>query len=234
MSKTIAAVATGNSVSGIGVIRISGDNAIEIAEKVFKAMDSTPLSSLKGYTAKFGNVYSKGEKFDNAIALVFRAPKSYTGEDVVELSVHGGIFIVEKTLKNNEFYARFEISNSCFNIDVFENNGEKFLPFYIKNVVGGYTALIKEEVASLTDEILKSCFKPISIRKKILAYVNDKYQTEADYPWTRDPMSATLKILETKKWYGLIINIPYRCLNIDKEGKVDILNVKNTPKKSMP
>ena len=45
MSKTIAAVATGNSVSGIGVIRISGDNAIEIAEKVFKAMDSTPLSS---------------------------------------------------------------------------------------------------------------------------------------------------------------------------------------------
>ena len=46
MSKTIAAVATGNSVSGIGVIRISGDNAIEIAEKVFKAMDSTPLSSL--------------------------------------------------------------------------------------------------------------------------------------------------------------------------------------------
>ncbi|MBU9877727.1 MAG: MmcQ/YjbR family DNA-binding protein [Thomasclavelia ramosa] len=44
-------------------------------------------------------------------------------------------------------------------------------------------------------------------------------------------MSATLKILETKKWYGLIINIPYRCLNIDKEGKVDILNVKNTPEK---
>ena len=141
------------------------------------------------------------------------------------------LFIVEKTLKNNEFYARFEISNSCFNIDVFENNGANFLPFYIKNVVGGYTALIKEEVASLTDEILKSCFKPISIRKKILAYVNDKYQTEADYPWTRDPMSATLKILETKKWYGLIINIPYRCLNIDKEGKVDILNVKNTPEK---
>ena len=99
MSKTIAAVATGNSVSGIGVIRISGDNAVEIAEKVFKAMDSTPLSSLKGYTAKFGNVYSKDEKFDNAIALVFRAPKSYTGEDVVELSVHGGIFIVEKTLE---------------------------------------------------------------------------------------------------------------------------------------
>ena len=100
MSKTIAAIATGNSVSGIGVIRISGERAIEIAQKVFKSADNTPLSSLKGYTAKFGNVYSKGEKYDNAIALVFRAPKSYTGEDVVELNVHGGIFIVEKTLES--------------------------------------------------------------------------------------------------------------------------------------
>lgn len=99
MSKTIAAVATGNSVSGIGVIRISGDDAIEIAQKVFKAMDGTPLSSLNGYTAKYGNVYYNGESFDNAVVLVFRNPKSYTGEDVVEISVHGGIFIVEKTLE---------------------------------------------------------------------------------------------------------------------------------------
>ena len=71
MSKTIAAVATGNSVSGIGVIRISGDNAIEIAEKVFKAMDSTPLSSLKGYTAKFGNVYSKVKNLIMPLHLYF-------------------------------------------------------------------------------------------------------------------------------------------------------------------
>lgn len=98
MSKTIAAVATGSSVSGIGIIRISGDRAIDIAQKVFKAMDGTSLCELKGYRAKYGSVYSNGERFDNAVALVFRAPKSYTGEDVVELSVHGGIFIVEKTL----------------------------------------------------------------------------------------------------------------------------------------
>ena len=99
MSDTIAAIATGNSVAGIGVIRISGDNAISVAEKVFKALDGTPLSDVKGYTAKFGNVYHKNTSFDNAIALIFRNPKSYTGEDVVELSVHGGIFIVEKTLE---------------------------------------------------------------------------------------------------------------------------------------
>lgn len=99
MSKTIAAIATGNSAGGIGVIRISGDDAIEIAQRVFQAADGTPLTELKGYTAKFGNVVSHGESFDNAIALVFRAPKSYTGENVVELSVHGGLFVVEKTLE---------------------------------------------------------------------------------------------------------------------------------------
>jgi tRNA modification GTPase len=99
MSGTVAAIATGNSTAGIGTIRISGDRAIEIAGKVFTAMDGTPLSALKGYRAKYGRVYSDGESFDNAVALVFRAPKSYTGEDVVELSVHGGILIVEKTLE---------------------------------------------------------------------------------------------------------------------------------------
>lgn len=79
MSKTIAAIATGNSVSGIGVIRISGERAIEIAQKVFKSADNTPLSSLKGYTAKFGNVYSKGEKYDNAIGACFSCSEKLHG-----------------------------------------------------------------------------------------------------------------------------------------------------------
>ena len=99
MAKTVAAIATGSSTAGIGVIRISGDSAISVAEKVFKAIDGTSLQNVKGYTAKYGSVYSNGEAFDNAVALVFRNPKSYTGEDVVEISVHGGIFIVEKTLE---------------------------------------------------------------------------------------------------------------------------------------
>ena len=99
MSKTIAAVATGGETAGIGVIRISGDNAFDVAEKVFSAFDGTPLSSLNGYTAKYGRVFADSQAFDNAVALVFRGPKSYTGEDVVELSVHGGIFIVENTLE---------------------------------------------------------------------------------------------------------------------------------------
>lgn len=99
MEKTIAAVATGNAAGGIGVIRISGAHAIEIADAVFCSADKSPLSSLPGYTARFGSVRKDGAAFDEAVALVFRAPKSYTGEDVVELSVHGGIVVVEKTLE---------------------------------------------------------------------------------------------------------------------------------------
>lgn len=99
MEKTIAAVATGNAAGGIGVIRISGAHAIEIADKVFCSADKSALSSLPGYTARFGRVCKDGAAFDEAVALVFRAPKSYTGEDVVELNVHGGIVVVEKTLE---------------------------------------------------------------------------------------------------------------------------------------
>ena len=99
MAKTIAAVASGNVPAGIGVIRISGERALEIAARVFECADSSDLTALCGYRAKFGSVIVDGEKADNAVALVFRAPKSYTGEDVVEISVHGGIFIVQKTLK---------------------------------------------------------------------------------------------------------------------------------------
>ena len=99
MSKTIAAIATGNSAGGIGVIRISGDDAVAIADKVFRPVDNSLLAQLKGYRAKFGNIIIDNEAMDNAVALVFRAPKSYTGEDVVEISVHGGLLIVEKTLQ---------------------------------------------------------------------------------------------------------------------------------------
>lgn len=99
VAKTIAAVATGNSAGGIGVIRISGDCAIEIADKIFKPADGSKLCDLAGYRAKFGNVICSGEAADDAVALVFRAPKSYTGENTVEISVHGGLYIVQKALE---------------------------------------------------------------------------------------------------------------------------------------
>ena len=97
--KTIAAISTAQGEGGIGVIRISGDNALEIADKVFKSVNNKKIAEMKGYTASFGKICSNNEEIDEAVALVFRAPHSYTGEDVVELSCHGGIYITKQVLR---------------------------------------------------------------------------------------------------------------------------------------
>ena len=96
---TIAAISTGNAPGGIGVIRISGKDAVKIANAVFECRDKSSLEELGGYRAKFGSIVIDGKRQDDAVALVFRAPKSYTGEDVAELSVHGGMLSVQKTLE---------------------------------------------------------------------------------------------------------------------------------------
>lgn len=99
MSTTIAAISTPQAAGGIGVIRISGDDAISITSKVFKSKLGLDLSQLKGYHGTLGMVEENGVAVDEAVCFVFRAPKSYTGEDVVELSCHGGLFILQKTLR---------------------------------------------------------------------------------------------------------------------------------------
>ncbi len=99
MSKTIAAIATALGEASIGVVRISGDEAVSVADKVFLSASGKSLSECRGYSALFGHVEVDGEKTDEAVALVFLAPKSYTGENVVEISVHGGSFVVRKVLR---------------------------------------------------------------------------------------------------------------------------------------
>lgn len=99
MADTIAALSTPLAAGGIGVIRISGDDAIEIADKVIKTTSDKSLSSLKGYTAAHGKVVSDGDTVDECVALVFRAPKSYTGENTVEISCHGGVFVCNQVLR---------------------------------------------------------------------------------------------------------------------------------------
>ena len=97
--RTIAAVATPPGEGSVGVIRISGEKAIEIADSVFFAVSDKPLFVLKGYTAAYGEIRDGETVLDDAVALVFKAPKSYTGEDVVEISVHGGALILRDTLR---------------------------------------------------------------------------------------------------------------------------------------
>lgn len=99
---TVAAISTAHGVGGIGVIRISGENALEIAEKVFVPYigeRKTCLQKIGGYRAKYGKIIDAGEYIDEAVALVFKAPHSYTGEDVVEISCHGGLYLTKRVLR---------------------------------------------------------------------------------------------------------------------------------------
>ena len=98
-SKTIAAISTAQGEGGVGVIRISGTQAIAVADSVFQNISRRKLADMKGYTAAYGKIVSDGEELDEAVALVFRAPHSYTGEDVVELSCHGGVYITQQVLR---------------------------------------------------------------------------------------------------------------------------------------
>lgn len=96
---TIAAISTPNAVGGIAVIRISGGDAIEIAERIFKPFRGKSVSEMDGYTCAYGTVYDGDERIDDCILTVFRAPHSYTGEDVAEISCHGGLFVSRKILR---------------------------------------------------------------------------------------------------------------------------------------
>ena len=98
--KTIAAISTAAAPGGIGVIRISGDEARAVGDRVFKSVSGAKLCDMAGYTCRFGHVYAPdGERLDECVATVFAAPHSFTGEDVVELSCHGGLFVLKAVLQ---------------------------------------------------------------------------------------------------------------------------------------
>lgn len=99
LNNTIAAIATAPGKSGIAVVRLSGPQAFQIAQKVFLPKNTKKnLAEQPGYSALFGHFVQNKIIRDEAVALCFRAPKSYTGEDVVEISVHGGTAVVQNLL----------------------------------------------------------------------------------------------------------------------------------------
>lgn len=98
-NSTICAVATPPAVGGIAVVRISGDSAFEVAERVFKPASGKAVAEMRGYTAAYGRIYDGGERLDDGVLLVYRAPHSYTGENVCEISCHGGIYVTRRVMQ---------------------------------------------------------------------------------------------------------------------------------------
>ncbi|MGN0171319.1 MAG: tRNA uridine-5-carboxymethylaminomethyl(34) synthesis GTPase MnmE [Acutalibacteraceae bacterium] len=96
---TIAAIATPLSPAGLGVVRLSGDDALSVADRLFRAAGGDRLCNCAGYTARYGHAFDSDGDIDDCVALVFRAPHSYTGENTVELSCHGGAYLLKRVLR---------------------------------------------------------------------------------------------------------------------------------------
>ncbi|MBO6268560.1 MAG: tRNA uridine-5-carboxymethylaminomethyl(34) synthesis GTPase MnmE [Clostridium sp.] len=98
-TETIAAIATALSPAGIGIIRISGEDALAVADRVFAAADGKKkLAGQKGYTVHYGHIVEDGEVIDEVLALVMRSPHSYTTENSVEFQCHGGLLVLRRIL----------------------------------------------------------------------------------------------------------------------------------------
>lgn len=95
---TVAAISTAQGQGGIGVIRVSGEDSFTIVDKIFKSVSGKKIMDIKGYTALFGHIYNNEEVLDEAVVLKYIAPKSFTGENVVEISCHGGMYITKEVL----------------------------------------------------------------------------------------------------------------------------------------
>lgn len=97
---TIAAIATASGNSGIGIIRVSGDKAIEIVDKIFKSVNSDKkLVNVKSHTINYGHIVDNDKVIDEVLVSVMNGPHSYTGEDVVEINCHGGMIVIRKILE---------------------------------------------------------------------------------------------------------------------------------------
>ncbi len=94
---TIAAIATAPGLAGIGIVRISGPDALRIADELFEG--TRKPSHMQGFEAAYGWVKAKGERIDEAIVLVMRGPKSYTRQDVVEFQCHGGPVVLRQVIE---------------------------------------------------------------------------------------------------------------------------------------
>ena len=99
VTDTIAAIATALSPSGIGIIRISGEESFEVANRIFKAKSGKSILEMPSHTVHYGHIYDKEEIIDEVMVLLMKAPNSFTMEDTVEIDCHGGVYVMNRILQ---------------------------------------------------------------------------------------------------------------------------------------
>lgn len=158
LENTIVAISSGLKNAAIGVIRISGSTAIDLLRKVFIPFNKN-FREFESHRAYFGKLMKNNEFIDEVVVIVYRAPKSYTGEDVVEINCHGNLILMQKIVnmflemgcrlaKPGEFTLRavlnkkIDLSKAFAIRDVIEANTEKMLSLSLKNLQGQLSSII--------------------------------------------------------------------------------------------
>lgn len=177
--RTIAAPATPHGVGGIAVIRVSGGDAIEICDKIFKG--KTPLSQVESHTVSYGHIVDEsGELVDEVLVTVMKAPRTYTREDVVEISTHGGLSVQKQVMdllirsgaypaEPGEFTKRAFLNGR---IDLSQAEG-------VIDIINARTALSQKNALSQAEGKLSVKINEI---RQALVHLAARMQVAIDYP----------------------------------------------------
>lgn len=167
-NKTIAAIATGLTDSGIGIIRISGENAIEVGNCLFRSPSGKKiLKNATSHTLYYGYIIENDFVIDEVMTVVMKAPKSFTGENIVEIHCHGGVFVMQKILdavlrngaklaepgeftKRAFLNGRIDLSRAEAVMDVIHSQNEYALSSSVNQLKG----TLEKEIKKLRSEIL--------------------------------------------------------------------------------
>ena len=237
---TIAAIATATGAGGIGIIRMSGDKCFDILKKVFVPFDSEiKIEEVKGYTIKYGYIIDRdtGEKIDEVLVSFFRAPKSYTTENMCEINSHGGNVVVKKILeiclKNGAELAepgeftkraflngRIDLAQAESVIDVINAKSDKEAKSGIKQLEG----YLSKEIKGIKQEILDVLVN-IEVTIDYPEYDTPEVQ-EKEIAQMLESVGKKLKKLEKSFDNGKIIKDGIKTAIIGKPnaGKSSLLN----------
>ena len=177
---TIVAISTAPAIGGIGIIRLSGEKTFEIIEKIFIPKNKQTIEDIKGYSMKYGQIVDEGKILDEVLVSYFKAPKSYTAENMCEINSHGGILIVRKILeiclKNGAILAEpGEFTKRAF------LNGRIDLT-QAEAIIGIINAKTNKEIEASVKQLEGYLSSEISnIRKKIIDLMVD-IEASIDYP----------------------------------------------------
>ena len=164
---TIAAIATAMTSSGIGIIRISGGQAFEVIEKIFKKKNGGKINLSRSHTVQYGYICDQDEVIDEVLVLIMKGPHSYTAEDTVEIDCHGGVLMMKKILETVIQYGarpaepgeftkraflngRIDLSQAEAVIDVINAQNE----YALKSSVSQLKGKMSEKVKALREKII--------------------------------------------------------------------------------